>query len=326
MNALLVALALAEQPGPEALLQAGQFRLVAAAATQVLAERPDDLAARSWLARAQAGLERCTSAREELAALRPTPVWSAGLAVAEGRCAAIAGAWADAEVAYEEAVRLDPSMVRAWMGLAEVAGARGDLVLLERSLAELAEQRRAPHAAQMARADLAQRYDLGVEGELMELRRTLHLERSRETAAISLALTEAREWLRAGDPSRAYDVLEPVAEGHYTSDEVGAWLGEASRRLGWRERAAEVFESTAVARSPRAGVRILRARWLIDIGQLDAAAAELEATHGQHAPLWVATRWYLARARNEDGTPWEDAWGEVPPGYGSLEQLVPATP
>ncbi|TNE89204.1 MAG: hypothetical protein EP330_12255 [Deltaproteobacteria bacterium] len=323
MIALWLGVALAGPPGPDAMLRAGQYRLVAAGATQILDERPDDLQAKSWLAQAQAGLERCASVERLVAELRPTVQWSPGLAVAEGRCAALRGEWSLAEAAFEEAVRMDPDHVRGWVGLGEAAAARGDSEALARALEGLEAQQVAPHAERMLRASIAQEYALDPMLELVLFDRELDWQRHRPTATSSLALVDGLEWLRVGDPERAYERFASAMSAQYAAPELGAWLGEAARRLGWDERVDAIFEEGRLARTPRVDVRLLRARWLIDRGELDEARVVLEETEGLRAPLWVGTRWYLARAAGESTQVWEQAWREQPPGYGSLADLVP---
>jgi tetratricopeptide (TPR) repeat protein len=175
-------------------VRAGQYRLGLAAAEAHLEREPDHLRARALRVEALGGLRRCAAAAPELAALRPTPAWTARLAVLEGECALERGDLSAAEVAFTEALHMHPDAIGALHGRARV------LALLQ------------DPARGEAMAALRAHEDAGVRDLVIEAQVSVELGLEELDAALAALLREAEGSPTLPDPpERAGRRRHPVA-------------------------------------------------------------------------------------------------------------------
>ena len=105
--------------------------------TELAEQNPNWSAAHLGRAQALAGMGRCETALETLQAFRQSKAWTAKAAYAEGRCWQQQGDYSQARVAYEESVRLRPTLALGWYGLATVHAYGQDLPAMHLAIEEL---------------------------------------------------------------------------------------------------------------------------------------------------------------------------------------------
>ncbi|MCO4743509.1 MAG: hypothetical protein KC912_01890 [Proteobacteria bacterium] len=294
----------------EGMLGAERFRAVSQLMHDRLEVAPDDTYALAYLGRSLAGLGRCYHARPALERARKGPGWHAGAAIAEGICAERRGDYTVAVAALEEAVFLAPEKSRAWYWLARTAAHTGDSATMDRALDEIWAHERGPNMHSLAEAWIAFEHDGDVTLALAAVDDSL-ASHPRNAARAERGIIEAREWLRVGAPVLAVEALEQSWRGRSTDVRLHGWLAESLRRTGAADRSAALWRGNLLSRSQHPEVRILRARWAADAGEFAEAHRMLELTEGEEQPLWLLSRWYLARAEGKPEAEWLERYEAV---------------
>lgn len=305
------------------MIRVGRYRGAVQIASARLEISPDDSRALGVLGRAQAGLGRCHQALPSLVAARELGGLTAGTALAEGICAVRAGDDSLAAVAFEETLLLEPDQPRALYQLVRVSAALGDQARMDDAYEALDYQRRAPYMQGLAKAWVA--FDQGGEVDLAidEVRQMLPIQ-SDYSARAEIAVLEARVWLHVGAPELAAQALEVAARGRSTDARFHAWLAESFRVAGVTDRARSLWEGRLISRSQLSEVRLLQARWHVDLGEFAEAERLIELTHGEEPRLRLPTEWYLETARGLDGSALAAAYEGVRRSHDvSLESLAP---
>jgi tetratricopeptide (TPR) repeat protein len=291
-----------------AMIDAGQPRRAGPVLRAMLAEDPSNHEARATLGRALSVMGRCDEALVHLGAARPTTGWAGRIAEAEGSCHLRHGRLSEAAVAYEEALWMNPKLISAQHALVLLRLQQGDWSAAEEGIARIAASERKPLRAGILRVEMARAKgeDPGI--DLLELERGLRGMRGK-LAKHQLHFLKGKIWLDANAPELAQKAF--AASIDLMPSHEGSVLGraEALRRLG---RTAEA-QSAATRPILKHSVLIppIRARILMDLGDVQGAKAKLaESTFPKHLEV-VATQWYLAQATGEPTKALEQTWVEA---------------
>jgi tetratricopeptide (TPR) repeat protein len=309
---LLLAGSVAQATGTDfsrlnALIDAGQPRRAGPALRRVLAEDPNNHEARAALGRALSVMNRCDEALVHLRAVRPTPAWKGKVAAAEATCHVRYGRLSEAQVAYEEALWMNPALLPVRHALTLLLIQQGEWEAAADQIEEIDTQEGWPHRGAILQVELAR-----VSGEdpwvyLQELE--VRLEGSRSKPALQqLHYLQGQLWLDAGAPDHAESAFARsirIVDFHEASVLGRA---EAFRRGGFVQDAQAVAWRKILHSSPL--IHPIRSRILVDLGDLKGARSELSlATSPDHLET-VASRWYLARAAGEPTEQLEKAWSD----------------
>lgn len=246
---------------------------------------------------------------------------------AEGRCYFRIGALeASAQSMYDAALR-DPSNGRRWGELAHALLRIDDVAGAQRSI-ELAYQ---------VDVVMGELYDLRVQHELGnadEADVLIHSLRSQSWGYGELFLmstyVDGLRWLDLDDPRAALDQLVWTTRRQPDNLRGAAMSAEAHRRLGELIEAQVLLEQPQLEFiEPSPLLHHVRARILVDAGDLAAAAAEYALAGPALPDEHHATGWYLARASGDTAAMDEHAaaWRRIVRAKGrKLEQLIPIVP
>lgn len=313
-------------------LTAGQYALAEDRFRVELEADPASPKARRGLALALAGRRNCDEALPELVALRAMAQWDVDLAVAEGNCALRGGDASRAEVAFEEAVLLDPADADAWYGLASSRMQIDDWDGFAHAIDGLEDSAWASPRAMIMSAT-AQAWAVRPYGgddawdALAALHDTLEAARGEARAALVDAYTiEGELWLDVGDPIAAEEAFGHGAARALRAPRVGALKAEATRRFGDPIEAQRLLVEGRARRGEHLVKDVVGARLAIDAGRLDEAREALATMPTDDVDV-CATLWYLHRAEGasndvlaEDEARWRRA---RPAPEARLEQLIP---
>lgn len=319
---LLMGTAMSAYKRGNMMLSAGRYRLAVQAFRTSLEEDPGFKPAQLGLGRALAGQGHCEGALENLRAVHGLRIWNAQAALSEGDCLHRLGQLDEAEAALEEALLLRPDMDKAWYQLALVRYSRGDEC--QECLEALSEDIQGANRYWLAQLQGA--YEGGDERAwdlLWELRAQQSVTPT-HGAAILVQLMEGLLWLDLDHLAEAERILEEGVELAPYHQRTALWLAETLRRQGDPGGADQAIDRPTLRTRPPPLAYALRARILVDQGALQEAAELLEQHPAKGDVEYLASRWYLARARGEDTAPWQRAWRAHPhSAQRSLEQLIP---
>ncbi len=313
-------------------MRAGQYALAEDRFRVELEADPTSEPAKRGLALSAAGRRDCQAAIPRLVALRAEAHWDVDLAVAEGNCALRTGDVSGAEVAFEEAVLLDPVDAEAWNGLASARQQYGDwegfAEAIEGLEASTWANPRAPIMAASAEAWAHRPYGGDDAWDaLAALREVVRAAPGEARAALVDAFTiEGELWLDVGDPIAAEAAFSHGASKALRAPRVGALRAEATRRFGDPVEANRLLTEGRARRGEHLIKDVVFARLAIDEGRLDEAREALATMPGGDVDV-CATVWYLHRAEGakddvlaKDEARWRVA-GPAP--EARLEQLIP---
>ncbi|MBW1879080.1 MAG: tetratricopeptide repeat protein [Deltaproteobacteria bacterium] len=308
-------------------LAGGQHRLAIREFREILEERPNNASATLGLGRALAGIGECEPALAHLGGLRGAAGWNGQAALAEAECLDRLGWDAAADAGYQEALHLAPERVVALFGLALVRLRMGDDPGFEEAVEALSERDDAEVMVGMASTwEALERGHADLDVHLLELQDAI-VTGGAKRARVQLGLVDGQRWLDLGDPWTAAEVLGHATRGFPHHVRAAAYRAEALRRTGDVLAARDTVDRPAVRRARGSVIQAIRARILVDLGDLEGAESAVgEPLSGDH-PEVLASLWYLARARGESAraVELEASWRErVDAADRTLDQLLPA--
>lgn len=283
-----------------------------------VADQPGSAAAHLGLARALALRGQCAEALVHFRPWAGTATFTRDVALAAAQCAAQAGEAEEAVAFDRAALAEEPDNVRLLTALALHSDMAGDGPGLAQALWALETAgANGGDPSVSARAMIALRHgDVGG----FDLCRSLW--RRAGWTEGQLFPLEAALWLDLDDPVAAVQSVDPAWDTARLKKSGGqAIYVEAQRRLG--EAALWMLGSSQEATIQSASIR---ARLLTDQGELEAAAEILAALPDDPDPDLVASRWYLARARQDSAALEARAaqWAAINRSpLRTLDQLVP---
>jgi len=316
----------AQDPGSrngELLLRSGRFSHAAQAFGRVLARDPDNLASNFGLGVALSNLGRCEQALVAFDKVRDQPVFRADGFLAEAQCALRKGDVSGSLERLDEAVAIARRRPDAWFQYVMVLNYVGRHEDALEALDTMAGFDREGTLTQLARARIA----LGTDEYWYErMRLDDKLRTTTKLGALAQAhVLEGRALLLDGAPAVARDVLMKAVRMDLRSHQFAGWRAEACRRAGDMECAQFAMNRPALKRSDRPPINYaFHARVETDAGDLAAAQRELDLHPDPADPEYVASAWYLARARGQDTTRLEALYEIVRrPDSGDLSLLIP---
>ncbi len=307
-----------------AMLRAGKPRAAIASLEANLALAPDSQPIQMALGRAYGRIGRCDRAMGYLDATRDAPGFDAIAAMAGALCAGRLGLLEEA-LAYEErGLSVEPDDVRLLTTYALDLARAGDAGGSEAAVDALVVAHPKRDASAFARASLALQ-----EGDLdaLDVELALWERADRDTDEVSRLRAQAA--LDLDDPRsalREIDAMQRLRHG----PNVRQLRAEAWRRLGAPGSALGELDGPRNGVLEGPDVDAVRVRALVDMGQLDEAAALLSLNGGddvsRREPDMLASAWYLARARGDAGAQarYAAAWRSAEPSrLRTLELYVP---
>ncbi len=306
------------------MLRAGKPRAAIAALEANLALAPDSLPIQVALGRAYGRIGRCTTAIAYLDATRDAPVFDVLAAMAGALCAGRLGLLDDALDYEVRGLAIEPDDVRLLTTYALDLARAGDTVGSEAAVVALVVAHPKRDASAFARASLALQ-----EGDLVALDVELALWERADRDTDEVARLRAQAALDVDDPLvalREIDAMRRLRHG----PNVRQLRAEAWRRLGAAGSALGELDGPRNGVLEGPDVDAVRVRALVDLGQLDEAAALLVLNGGddtsRREPDMLASAWYLARARGDAGAQarYAAAWRAAEPSrVRTLELYVP---
>ncbi|MEZ4322446.1 MAG: tetratricopeptide repeat protein [Myxococcota bacterium] len=305
-------------------LRSGKPQLALQAFKAVLANDPENVAAKLGMGIALATLGECERASEAFDGVRGEKRFRVDGYLAEGRCALEAGDLAVAIERLEEAAAFNLRRPEAVYQLVLAKHLAGDAVGAAAALDELELRQDSEDMVRIARLRLA----LGTDAypfERVELEREMARRDRDLSRAMPLVFLEARQDLLDGAPELAKEELLKPARSDLTNQSYALWRAEACRRMGDLSGARFASFRPAIAEARPIPLAFdIRARVLADEGDLDGAQDQVEAHPGRLDPEHVATLWYVARARGEDTAALEALYEVVRrTDSGDLSLLIP---
>lgn len=275
------------------LLAQGHFRLAIEAFLAVLNNHPDDAEAHIGLGTARARLGRCGLALDEFMNWDTARAFGPRSALLAARCASDEQDYGTA-VAYDlHAQQRRPADLTALGRLALDASRLGDTVLSDMAREYLWYVNPEQDESLYVDAALALR-----RGDLDEFDVIVALWRHEGRPEAELLRLEAQAWMDVGDPESARATMLSYPKLRRGS-EARLILSEATRRSGYPSEARQVLDNKLVVRLIGADADSIRARTLIDEGDLPGATELLADYADETSQEVVAARWYLAKARGD---------------------------
>jgi len=306
-------------------LKQGRYRMAAEQARACLDQKPKSGPCQSVLARALANVGQCEAAVELFGELRSRRAWNKDTAVAEGQCHLKLGRPSAAIAAFEEATALAPAAANPKYQLAAAYMRVGDWEAAEGELDALEGARNAMAMPGLARAVWS--LETGEGNFDAEIRELLDRPDLSASARIQIHLLEGRMWMDVGDPWAAGPEIRDGVMYSISNVRAVSYRAEAVRRQGDPWSSLEMLDRQWFLETESPIRDAIRARVLVDLGQMEEAEALLVqmADPGQSEAL--ASRWYLA-SHLEDPAGAADLAGIwrwlVPNPQRRLEQLYPA--
>ncbi|APX92423.1 hypothetical protein BWR19_05420 [Halomonas sp. 1513] len=152
---------------------------------------------------------------------------------------------------------------------------------------------------------------------------------SQGTLALDGPLADARQQLEADAPEAAYRQLRSLDHQHAGTPEFDYWLGVAALRAGHPSEALLALERVVLAEPRHAAARMERVAAYLRLGQVDAAASELELLETLDPPARArqAMQRYeqaIDEQRQRDSPPRHQARLMLETGYDSNAQRFPS--
>ena len=307
-----------------AMLRAGKPRAAIASLEANLALAPESLPIQMALGRAYGRSGRCSTAIGYLDATRDAPGFDALAAMAGALCAGRLGLLDEALDYEARGLAIEPDDVRLLTTYALDLARAGDAAGSDAALDALVVAHPKRDASAFARASLALQ-----EGDLAALDVELALWERTDRDTDEVARLRAQAALDVDDPGtalREIDAMQRLRHG----PNVRQLRAEAWRRLGAPGSALGELDGPRNGVLEGPDVDAVRVRALVDLGQLDEAAALLLFNGGddvsRREPDMLASAWYLARARGDAGAQarYAAAWrASEPSRVRRLEHYVP---
>jgi tetratricopeptide (TPR) repeat protein len=291
-----------------ALIDGGQPRRAGPTLRKMLAENPSNHEARATFGRALTVMGRYDEALVHLRAVRPTTAWVGKIAAAEASCHMHFGRLSEAQVAYEEALWMNPQLISAQHALAILQMKQGDWFEAAGSIESIEAQGGWPFRAGVLRVELARSKGEDPWFSYLELERAMG-EKPGKTARQQLAVLRGQIWLDANGLERSEKAF--VEAITLVPFHEGSILGRAEtlRRLGLPQEAQMVAGRKVLKHSPL--IHPIRARILVDLGDFSGAQEELEKSNFPHHLEAIASQWYLERAKGQSTKAVEQAWNQA---------------
>lgn len=305
-------------------LQQGRYRMAAEQARACLEKKPESGPCEAILAQALSNIGMCDKALERFASLRPRKAWTQETAIAEGQCHLRKGSTSAAIAAFEEAVWLAPAAANPKYQLAMAYIRVGDWGAAADEMARLDEARNGMSMPGLARAIWA--LETGndqFEAEIAELLADPELTNS---AQVQVHLLLGRKWMDVGDPWAAGPEIKEGVMFSLSNVRAVSYRAEAVRRQGDPESALEMLDRQWFLDAESPIRDAIKARVLVDLGELDEASGLLEGLGDPDYSEALASRWYLAQARGDValGDQIARVWrSSVPNAERQLSQLAP---
>lgn len=302
------------------MLDVGMYR-------RALARIPEGDSPRHHVARgrALAGLVRCAEALEAFDAVEQGARRRAPALVAEGLCRRIVGEYTRSELLLVEATDLAPSLPRPWTELALTRSELGETRGVVDALAALRELQHGERRAAYVWAEHQAGISLDAGWSALEAFRDENRAEPEPVATRNALLIEARLWLDLDDPMMAAEVLTRAVALHPGYPRTSILRAECVRRLGEASESLLMLRRKAVAAEARPLRAAFLARAHVDLGEFDDAEKLLDMHPNPLDVDYLASRWYLARARGDArADEWEQQWRErVADPRRNLTSLVP---
>lgn len=325
------------RPGADRRAAAAEAELLRGAALEAMAiarkcfeESPGAMACRDVFVRAGAVAGRCAPVVPEALLLRHTRWATRAVLSAEASCRQRIGDAPGADVAFSEAIDLDPSDPAPWFQRALMHVRLG-------WAAELAEDRR--HLAVVDtdgwRQDVVDAWvalesgDPNVDGLIHRFVSSHHCTRpgpcdAPRDAKLQVAIVACQ---------RALDVGDPTAAEAFARDELAITRGharlvacrvEALRRLSRPEEALRLATRPGEDARDQPLVDAVVARVLVDLGRLDEAQALLATAPDPLDPEVMLSRWYVATRTDDPHAATLASWASrlTPSAAFRIERLV----
>ncbi len=277
-----------------ALLARGMFRLAAAAFREAVAAEPDSGAAHIGLGVALARNGNCSDALPEFRDWNEARNFGSRVALLAAHCAERQG---DAAAAVEFSLRAWESKRNSRTALARLAldaDRLHDPVLVEVATEYLWYVNPEQDESLFVEAALALRRGDPTELDIID---TLWRREGRSDEEMNRM--RARSWLDVGDPVQAYAELKQGGSKLKRGADSRVMMAETTRRLGLLADADRALDSKLMGLLTGADADAVKARMLVDRGQLADARTLLADYELELEEEVVASRWYLARAEGD---------------------------
>lgn len=275
-------------------MKEGNYRAAAAAFAKELKTNPDAIAAHVGLGRAFARAGRCPEALEHLWPYVDTRPFGDEAALAASTCSDRLGLHEDALYFDELAVSYDPDNVRALSQYALDLDRAGEWGRRDAVLDQLLVVKPDRDASSYARAVIALR-----RGDMDELDAVMWSWTGEDNSVKGEKLRlAAQSWLDIDDPYQALEILRSLKlkqRGVHIRD----LRAEALRRLGDPDGAWAVVDGKMARHTSGADVDAVRARILVDQGDIAGARERLREYDESDDPDVLASFWYLAQATGD---------------------------
>lgn len=287
-------------PSPEkrrqigmSMLKGGHDKAAAGSFRKQLAENPNSVAAHIGLGRALTRQGRCDEALDHLLPFVGTIPFGVEASLAAAVCSRRLGWLEDALWFDHLGADLDPLHARVLTNLALDLDTWGDRLGAEEVIDRLDVSKGDRDPALYVRAVLAIRAGDIDEFDVLSTRWE-GAGRKRTELRVLRALT----WLDMDDPQSALAELEQNRTIQKNEAELTE-LAEALRRLGEPDQALHRLDRREIAAEDGLAVAAVRARTLVDLGELAGADAALATWEGALDADVLSARWYIARARGD---------------------------
>lgn len=277
----------------ESFLKQGNFRAAASAFRDELKKNPDAVAAHVGLGKALARMGRCTEGLAELWPHVGTKPFGDEAAILASVCSGRLGLLDDALYFARIGAEWDPDNPRALTQYALTLADMGDLYAADQIIGRLEVLPGPKDASLYAKAVLALR-----SGDIDAFDQIAWFWPADRASQRDLARLEAQSWLDVGNPIEVVNSIRQIKR--MQRGRFSTWLrAEAVRRLGDPEDALDLLDTRNAKLAEGSESDSVRARVLVDLGDLEGAAALLDQYASDIDPEVTASAWYLARARGD---------------------------
>lgn len=302
------------------MLKGGHDKAAAGSFRKQLAENPNSVAAHIGLGRALTRQGRCAEALDHFLPYVGTIPFGVEASLAAAVCSRRLGWLEDALWFDYLGTDLDPLHARALTNLALDLDAWGDRAGAEAVIDRLDVSKGERDPGLYARAVLAIRA-----GDLDEFDILCTFWEGAGRKANEMRVLRALTWLDMDDPQTALAELERNRTIQKNEAELTE-LSEALRRVGDPDEALHRLDRREMTAEDGVAVASVRARTLVDLGDLAGADEALASWDGAMDADVLSARWYLARARGDAAgmATYAAAYAEVQESpLRALDHLVP---